>query len=69
MLLGGGPVDNEAEATAVVDWDACCGCVGEPLLRHDLTFGSDGLSCHADPSALEVKGWTSKMILVRQRNL
>ena len=46
-------VGGEVEAAAVVGWDACSGGVGEPLLRHDLTFGSDGLTCHADPCALD----------------
>ena len=30
--------------------------MGERLLRHNLTFGSDSLTCHADPSALDDVG-------------
>ena len=49
-------INGEVEAAAVVGWDAYSGGVGEPLLRHDLPFGSDGLTCHADPSALDEFG-------------
>ena len=46
-------VDDEIKAAAVVGRDACCSRMGEPLLWHDLTFGADGLSRHADPRALD----------------
>jgi len=42
--VGSGPVNDEVKAAVVVGWDACCGHLGEPLLRHNLTFGSDGVS-------------------------
>ena len=45
--VGAGPVNDEIMATAVV------GRVGEPLLWHDLTFGSDGLSHHVGPRAID----------------
>ena len=45
LPVGGGPVNDEVKAAAVVGWDACCGRAGGPLLRHDLTFGSDSHPC------------------------
>ena len=38
--------------------------MGEPLLWHDLTLGSDGLSRHADPSALDPRA-SQGMVAVR----
>ena len=50
--IGSGAVDDKVEAPTVLGWDAGSGCVGEPLLWHDLAFGSYGLARHADPGAL-----------------
>ena len=49
-------------------WDACSGGVGEPLLRHDLTFGSDGLTCHADTSELDDFGTSGQQSGKRGRD-
>ena len=47
--VGSGTVDNEVEAPAVVRGDVWGGRVGEPLLRHDLSFGTHGLAGDAYP--------------------
>ena len=46
--IGSGAVDDKVEAPTVLGWDAGSGCVGEPLLWHDLAFGSYGLARHVE---------------------
>ena len=54
--VGSGTIDNEVEAPAVVRGDVWGGRVGEPLLRHDLSFGTHGLAGDAYPCPLDNLG-------------
>ena len=44
---------DEVEAPSVVSGNPSNGCIGGPLLRHDVSFGPNGLSQHLDPCPLE----------------
>ena len=58
--MSSGTVNHEIEAPAIACKDAGAGCVGEPLLRHDLALGSDCFAGDADPGSLHHFGATGQ---------
>ena len=51
--VGGGTLHNEVEAPAVARGDVRGGRVSEPLLRHDLSFGTHSLAGDTYPGPLD----------------
>ena len=54
--MGGGTIDHEVEAPAVVRGEVWSVRVSEPLFRHDLTLETHGLAGDACPGPLHNLG-------------
>ena len=51
--VGCGSVDDHIEATPIISAHPRCRGVDQPLLGHDLAFGTHGFSGNADPRVFE----------------